>query len=67
MLATGWKCIHHDIIKTAKLIGKHARTLTMSFHKSKTAFYRTLRYIKQDLQYGDYRKHRAGSAQPNEL
>ncbi len=60
MLATGWKCILHDLIKTAKLIGRHARTLTMSFHKSKTAFYRTLRYIKQDLQYSDYGKHRAG-------
>ena len=33
MLATGWKCIRHDLIKTAKLIGRHARTLTMSFHK----------------------------------
>ncbi|MDE0480994.1 MAG: IS4 family transposase [Candidatus Poribacteria bacterium] len=60
MLATGWKCILQDFIKTAKLIGRHARALTMSFHKSKTAFYRTLRYIKQDLQYSDYGKHRAG-------
>ena len=60
MLATGWKCIKHDIIKTAKLIGRHARTLTMSFHKSKTAFYRTLRYIKQDGQHTENGKHRAG-------
>ncbi len=60
MLATGWKCIRHDLIKTAKLIGRHARTLTMSFHKSKTAFYRTLRYIKQDIQNSDCGKHRAG-------
>jgi hypothetical protein len=60
MLATGWKCIKHDIIKTAKLIALHARTLTMSFHKSKTAFYRTLNYIKQDLQHTENGKHRAG-------
>ncbi|MCE2401222.1 IS4 family transposase [Candidatus Poribacteria bacterium] len=60
MLATGWKCMRHDLIKTAKLIGRHARTLTMSFHKSKTAFYRTLRYIKQGGRYSDYGKHRAG-------
>lgn len=32
----------------------------ISFHKSKTAFLRTLRDIKQDLQYNDYGKHRLG-------
>ncbi|MDE0085200.1 MAG: hypothetical protein OXU23_05775 [Candidatus Poribacteria bacterium] len=60
ILATGWRCIKHDIITTAKLIALHARTLMISFHKSKTAFLRTLRDIKQDLQYNDYGKHRLG-------
>ena len=60
MLASGWRCIQQDIIKTAELIGRHARMLTMSFNKSKTALLKTLRNIKRDLQYGDQGKHRAG-------
>lgn len=60
MLATEWRCIQHDIIRTAKLITLHARTLTISFHKSKTAFCNTLRDIKQDIQNSDCGKHRAG-------
>lgn len=60
MLAGGWRCIQHDIIRTEKLIAQHARTLTMSFHKSKTAFCSTHRNIKRDIQNSDYGKYRAG-------
>ncbi len=60
MLASGWRCIQQDIIKATKLIGRHARTLTMSYHKSKTALLTTLRNIRKDLQYSDYGKYRAG-------
>ena len=60
MLASHWRCIQQDIIKAAKLIGRHARALTMSYHKSKTALLTTLRTIKKDLGYSDYGKHRAG-------
>jgi len=60
MLATQWRCIQHDIMRTAKLITLHARTLIISFHKSKTAFCNTLRDIKQDLQNSDCGKHRTG-------
>ena len=44
----------------AQLIEYHARTLLISFHKSKTAFLRTLRNIKQDLLHSDCGEHRAG-------
>ena len=60
MLSTGWRCIQHNIIKTAELIVYHARTLLICFHKSKTAFLRTLRYIKQDLLHSDCGEHRSG-------
>ena len=60
MLASGWYFIQHDIIKAAELVGRHARTLTMSFHKSKTDLLKTLRNIKKDLQDSDQGKHRAG-------
>ena len=60
MLSTGWRCIQHNIIKTAELMEYHARTLMISFHKSKTAFMRTLRNIKQDLLHSDCGGHRAG-------
>lgn len=60
MLASGWRCIQQDILKATKLIGRHARSLTMSFHKSKTALLRTLRNIREDLRYSDSGKHRAG-------
>lgn len=58
MLASGWRCIHQNIIRTAQLITLHTRTLMLSFHRSKSAFMTTLRYIKQDLQYNDCREHR---------
>ena len=60
MLATGWRCIQHNIIRTAQLIALHARTLMLSFHRSKTAFMTTLRYIKRDGRYNDSGKHRVG-------
>lgn len=60
MLATGWRCLQHNIIKTAQLITLHTRTLMLSFHRSKTAFMATLRLIKQDIQYMDCGIHRPG-------
>ena len=60
MLSTGWRCIQHNIIKTAELIEYHARTLMICFHKSKTAFLRTLRYIKQDMLHSDCGENRSG-------
>lgn len=60
MVASGWKCIKHDTIRTAVLIAQHARTLMISFHKSKTAFLSTLRNIKQDLLNSDCGEHRVG-------
>ena len=60
MLASGWRYIQHNIIRTAQLITLHTRTLMLSFHRSKSAFMTTLRYIKQDLQYNDCREQRVG-------
>ena len=60
LLASGWRCIQQDIIKAARLIGRHTRTLTMSYHKSKTALLTTFRSIRKDLRYSDRGKHRAG-------
>lgn len=60
MLSAGWRCIQHNIIKTAELITHHARILMISFHKSKTAFLKTLRNIKQDLLNSNCGEHRAG-------
>ena len=62
MVAAGWRCILHDPISTAKLIGRHARTLTMSFHESKAALLKTLSNIKKDLQYSDWGQHRGRKA-----
>ena len=58
MLATGWRCLHYNIIETAKLINLHARTLTMSFRKSKEALCQTFRDIKQTLQHTTLDGHR---------
>ena len=60
MLATGWRFIQQNIIRTAQLIALHTRILMLSFHRSKTAFMTTLRYIKQDLRYNDCREHTVG-------
>ena len=60
MLAGGWRCIQHDIIKTAKLIALYARALTVSFHRSKTALRQTLEDIKRALQHSDSGRWRAG-------
>lgn len=49
MIASGWRCIHHNIIKTAKLINLYARQITISFGKSKTALRKTLEEIKRTL------------------
>ena len=60
MIATGWRCIQHDIIKTAKLIALYARSLTVSFHRSKTALRQTLEDIKRALQHTDSGRRRNG-------
>ena len=60
MLSSGWRCIQHNIIKTAELITHHARILMISFHKSKTDLLRTLSTIKQDLLHSDCGENRAG-------
>ncbi len=49
MIASGWRCIHHNIIKTARLINLYARQITISFGKSKTALRKTLEEIKRTL------------------
>ena len=49
MIASGWRCIHHNIIKTAQLINLYARKITISFGKSKTALRKTLEEIKRTL------------------
>ncbi len=41
--------IHHNIIKTAKLINLYARKITISFGKSKTALRKTLEEIKRTI------------------
>ena len=37
MLAIGWRCTQHSLIKTAALIGTYARSLPVGFHQSKKA------------------------------
>ena len=55
MIASGWRCIHHNIIKTAKLITQYARQITISFGQSKTALRKTLEEIKRTLQKSEKR------------
>ena len=52
MLATGWRCIQHTLMKTANFIGGYARLLTLSFHRSKTALRETLKTIKCSFENG---------------
>ena len=61
MLASGWRCLRHDILKTATLIGRYARMLTMSFHKSQTALCQTFEDLKRALQNTDRRRRKATS------
>ena len=46
MLATGWRCIQHSIIETAKYIGTYAIALLIAFRTSKNALRKTLETIK---------------------
>ena len=61
MLARGWRCLRHDILKTAKLIGRYARMLTSSFQKSQTALCQTFEDLKRALQNIDRRKRKPPS------
>lgn len=61
LLASGWRCLRHDILKTATLIGKYARLLTISFHKSQTALCQTFEDLKRALQNMDRRRRKAES------
>ena len=49
-----------NIIKTAELIGLYARTITISYHKCKTALQRTLTDIKQTILNDDKRIRNIG-------
>ena len=60
MIASGWQCIHHNIIKTAELINLHARKITISLGKSKTALRKTLEEIKRTLQKSQKRIQNQG-------
>lgn len=55
MIATGWRCIRYNIIKTAKLVNSFARDLTISMGKSKTAIRETLEKIKETVLISDKR------------
>ena len=46
LLATGWQCIQHSIIETAKYIGTYATALLIAFRTSKNALRKTLETIK---------------------
>lgn len=61
LLASGWRCLRHDILKTAMLIGRYARMLTISFRTSQTALCQTFETIKQALQNTDRRRRKTAS------
>ena len=50
MLVIGWRCLHHSLTKTAKLIATYGRTLTISFRKSITSLRQTFKEIKRAFQ-----------------
>ena len=50
MLVVGWRCLHHSLTKTAKLIATYGRTLAISFRKSKTSLRQTFMEIKRAFQ-----------------
>ena len=52
MLAAGWRCIQHSLMKMANFIAGYARCLTVSFHRSKTALRETLKTIKCSFENG---------------
>ena len=60
MIASGWQCIHHNIIKTAELINLYARQIAISFGKSKTALRKTLEEIKRTVLKSDKRIRNQG-------
>lgn len=60
MIASGWRCIYHNIIKTAELINLYARHIIISFGKSKTALRKTLEEIKRTLRKSEKRIRNQG-------
>ena len=47
MLVIGWRCLHHSLMKTAKLIATYGRILAISFRKSITSLRQTFKEIKR--------------------
>ena len=60
MLAAGWRCIRHSLIKTSRLITSYARMLMLSFRKSKTAVIETLKDIKHIFENSSYLQEGTG-------
>ena len=60
MPVAGWRCIHHGLIKTAKLIAGYARMITVSFQHSKTALIETLKDIKRSFENQGYLEKTSG-------
>lgn len=52
MLAIGWRCTQHSLMKTAALIGTYARALTVGFHQSRKVLLETFEDIKRTFQNG---------------
>ena len=53
MLAIGWQCLRHSLLKTAKLITSYARALTASFFTGKVSdLIKTFTSIKRAFQNG---------------
>ena len=50
MLVIGWRCLHHSLMKTAKLIATYGRILAISFRKSITSLRQTFKEIKRAFQ-----------------
>lgn len=53
MLATGWRCIQHTLMKITKFIAGYARLHTVSFHCSTTDLVDTVKTIKKSFENAD--------------
>ena len=60
MLAAGWRCIRHSLIKTSRLITSYGRILMLSFRKSTAAVIETLNDIKRIFENGSYLQEGTG-------
>ena len=60
MLAAGWRCIQHSLIKTSRLITSYGRMLMLSFRKSTAAVIETLNDIKRIFENGSYLQEGTG-------